>query len=126
MALIPAPIIAFGLRRFNRLIRPIYRRVRDRLGDVNARLQDDLTGIRVVQAFGQEEAELARFEGVSRRYYDERVSSIRYWATFFPAMSFMQSLGGVLVLGIGAYMVVQGSDDAGHVGRFHGLHRLVL
>ena len=57
VALIPAPVIAFGLRLFNQLIRPIYRRVRDRLGDVNARLQDDLTGIRVVQAFGQEQAD---------------------------------------------------------------------
>jgi subfamily B ATP-binding cassette protein MsbA len=46
------------------------------------------------------------------------VSSIRYWATFFPAMSFMQSLGGALVLGIGAYMVVQGSMTLGTLVAF--------
>jgi len=118
VALLPAPIIAFGLRRFNQLIGPIYRRARDRLGDLNARLQDDLTGIRVVQAFGQEPAELTRFKDVSRRYYNERVSSIRYWATFFPAMSFMQSLSGALVLGIGAYMVVQGTMTLGTLVAF--------
>jgi len=61
VVLIPLPIMAVGLRWFNRRARPIYRRVRDRLGDINARLQDDLAGIRVIQAFGQEEAELARF-----------------------------------------------------------------
>jgi len=118
VALIPAPILALGLRRFNAIIRPIYRRVRDRLGDVNARLQDDLTGVRVIQAFGQEEAELARFDTVSRSYFTERVSAIRYWATFFPAMSFVQSLGGVLVLGIGAFMVVQGSLTLGTLVAF--------
>jgi ABC-type multidrug transport system fused ATPase/permease subunit len=117
-ALIPVPLIAVGLRRFNQLVRPIYRRVRDRLGDVNARLQDDLTGIRVIQAFGQEDAELARFDEVSRSYYAERVSSIRYWATFFPAMSFAQSIGGVLVLGIGAAMVVQGALTLGTLVAF--------
>ena len=61
LALLPVPLIAFGLRWFNRRARPIYRRVRDRLGDINARLQDDLAGIRVIQAFGQEDAELDRF-----------------------------------------------------------------
>jgi ABC-type multidrug transport system fused ATPase/permease subunit len=118
VALLPAPIIAYGLRRFNQLARPIYRRVRDRLGDVNARLQDDLAGIRVIQAFGQEDAELARFSDVSRTYYRERVSSIRYWSTFFPAMSFVQALGGVLVLGAGAAMVVQGTLTLGTLVAF--------
>jgi ATP-binding cassette subfamily B protein len=58
VVLIPVPLIGHGLRRFNRHVRPIYRKVRDRMGDINTRLQDDLAGIRVAQAFGQEAAEL--------------------------------------------------------------------
>ncbi len=72
VALLPVPFIVFGLRKFNRRVRPIYRTVRDRLGDLNSRLQDELAGMRVIQAFGQENAELSRFTQVSRRYYDER------------------------------------------------------
>lgn len=106
VALLPVPLIAIGLRWFNRRARPIYRRVRDRLGDVNARLQDDLAGIRVIQAFGQEDAELDRFSAVSQRYLDERVASIGTWSTFFPALGFLSALGGVLVLGAGARMVL--------------------
>jgi ABC-type multidrug transport system fused ATPase/permease subunit len=116
--LIPVPIIAVGLRRYNRYSRPIYRRVRDRLGDISARLQDDLAGIRVVQAFGQEDAELERFRTVSQRYYHERVQAIRAWSTFFPAMYFVSAVGGVLVLGFGARMVVGGQISLGTLVAF--------
>jgi len=106
VVLVPAPIIALSLRRFNKYARPIYRQVRDRLGDINTRLQDDLAGIRVIQAFGQEEAELHRFRVVSERYYRERVKAIRAWSTFYPAVYFVAAIGGVVVLGLGANMVV--------------------
>jgi ABC-type multidrug transport system fused ATPase/permease subunit len=107
------PVMAFALRRFNRRARPIYRRARDRLGDINARLQDNLAGIRVIQAFGREESELERFRDASGDYYRERVRSIRTWSTFFPAMSFMGTLGGTIVLGVGAWMVIRGQLSLG-------------
>lgn len=106
VVLFTVPIIALALRRYNRYVRPIYRRVRDRLGDINTRLQDNLAGMRVVQAFGREDAELERFRNVSERYYYERVRAIRAWSSFFPAIYFISALGGVAVLGLGAHMVV--------------------
>ncbi len=118
LSLLPVPLIALGLRWFNRRARPIYRRVRDRLGDINARLQDDLAGIRVIQAFGQEAVELERFRSVSATYMGERIASIKTWSTFFPALGFLSNLGGVLVLGAGAYMVVQGQVTLGTLVAF--------
>jgi ABC-type multidrug transport system fused ATPase/permease subunit len=118
VVLIPVPIIGFGLRRFNQQVRPIYRRVRDRLGDINTRLQDDLAGIRVIQAFGQEDAELVRFRSVSERYYRERVQAIRAWSSFFPGISFIAAVGGVLVLGVGARMIVNGQLTLGTLVAF--------
>ncbi|MBC8447299.1 MAG: ABC transporter ATP-binding protein [Chloroflexi bacterium] len=116
--LLPVPILAVALRRFNTRVRPIYRRVRDRLGDINARLQDSLSGIRVIQAFGQEERELERFAAESENYYRERVRGIRYWSTFFPAMRFVASLGTIIVLGVGAVMVVRGELSLGTLVAF--------
>ena len=118
LSLLPVPLIALGLRWFNRRARPIYRKVRDRLGDINARLQDDLAGIRVIQAFGQEAVELERFRSVSATYMGERIASIKTWSTFFPALGFFSNLGGVLVLGAGAYMVVQGEVTLGTLVAF--------
>jgi ABC-type multidrug transport system fused ATPase/permease subunit len=118
VVLLPLPLIAFSLRRFNQRVRPIYRRVRDRLGDINAKLEDNLAGIRVIQAFGQEAAELERFRGTSEEYYRENVRAIRTWSTFFPALSFMAALGGVLVLAVGAGMVVRGELSLGTLVAF--------
>ncbi len=118
VSLLPIPLIAIGLRIFNRRARPIYRKVRDRLGDINARLQDDLAGIRVIQAFGQEDSELERFRSVSATYLGERVASIRMWSSFFPALGFLSNLGSVLVLGAGAWMVVQGQLTLGTLVAF--------
>ena len=118
VVLLPLPIMALGLRRFNQRVRPVYRRVRDRLGDINARLQDNLAGIRVIQAFEQEEAELERFRDTSEHYYRERVRGVRAFSTFFPVLRFLAALGGVLVLGFGARMVVNDQLSLGTLVAF--------
>jgi len=112
------PVMGVTLRYFNRQVRPIYRQARDRLGDINARLQDNLAGIRVIQAFGQEESELERFRDVSGDYYQARVRAIRTWTIFFPALSFVTALGGATVLGIGAWLVVGGQLSLGTLMAF--------
>ncbi len=118
LVLIPVPILAVCLRHFNRRVRPIYRRVRDRLGDINALLQDRLSGIRVIQIFGQESRELQRFAGESEDYYLARVSAVRYWAIFFPAMHLVSLMGTVIVLGFGAAGVVRGELSLGTLVAF--------
>jgi ATP-binding cassette, subfamily B, bacterial MsbA len=118
LVLVPVPILALSLRYFNTRIRPIYRRVRARLGDINARLQDSLSGIQVIQAFAQEEQALDRFATESERYYRARVEGISYWATFFPAMRFVAAMGTVIVLGAGAVLVVRGELSLGTLVAF--------
>ena len=118
LVLLPVPILAIALRYFNTRIRPIYRRVRARLGDINAQLQDSLSGIRVIQAFVQEEQELARFTTESQSYYEARVQGIRYWATFFPSMRFVASMGTAIVLAAGSFMVVNGDLTLGTLVAF--------
>ncbi len=118
LVLLPMPVLAVSLRYFNRRVRPIYRRVRDRQGDINALLQDRLSGMRVVQAFGQEGRELARFTGESERYYHARVSGVAHMSLFFPAMQFVSAMGMVIVLGFGATGVVRGELSLGTLVAF--------
>jgi ABC-type multidrug transport system fused ATPase/permease subunit len=118
LVLLPLPVLAVMLRYFNTSVRPIYRSVRDRLGDINARLQDSLSGIRVIQAYGQEDRELERFTTESEHYYEARVKSIRYWSTFFPVMRFVAALGTAIVLGAGAILVVRDELSLGTLVAF--------
>ena len=118
LTLLPVPVLAAAMRLFNTRVRPIYRKIRDRLGDINAELQDSISGIRVIQAFGQERHELDQFTRRSARYYEERVKGIRYWATFFPAMGFVASLGMVIVLGFGVHRILSGALTLGGLVAF--------
>jgi len=118
LVLIPVPILAIALRHYNTKIRPVYRSVRARLGDINAKLQDNLSGIRVIQAFAREEMERQRFTTESERYYRARVKGIRYWSVFFPAIRFLGAMGSVIVLGVGAAMVVKGEMSLGTLVAF--------
>ncbi|MGB5751141.1 MAG: ABC transporter ATP-binding protein [Desulfobacterales bacterium] len=118
LVLIPVPILAVALRHYNTKIRPVYRSVRARLGDINAKLQDNLSGIRVIQAFAREEMERQRFTTESERYYQARVKGIRYWSVFFPAIRFLGAMGSVIVLGVGAVMVVKGEMSLGTLVAF--------
>jgi ABC-type multidrug transport system fused ATPase/permease subunit len=118
IVMLPTPFLGVALRLFNRRVRPLYRQVRDRLGDINARLQDNISGIRVIQAFGQERVALDRFTAESEAYYQARVQSIRIWSTFFPAIRFVASLGMVLVLAFGARRVINGDLSLGTMVAF--------
>jgi subfamily B ATP-binding cassette protein MsbA len=118
LVMLPVPILGLAFRHYNTKIRPVYRRVRARLGDINAKLQDNLSGIRVIQAFAREDIEYRRFSIESERYYRARVKGIRYWSIFFPAIRFFGAMGTVIVLGVGSVMVVNGHLTLGTLVAF--------
>lgn len=118
LVMIPVPILALAFRHYNTRIRPVYRRVRARLGDINAKLQDNLSGIRVIQAFAREDLEYERFSKESERYYQARVQGIRYWSIFFPAIRFFGAMGTVIVLGVGSLMAVRDQLSLGTLVAF--------
>jgi len=110
---LPAPFIALGLFTFAKRIRKTYRLVRDQLGDLNAKLQDNITGIRVIKGFAAEGRESELFEGKSLDYANRRISLIRLWTVFYPAMEFLGGLGFVAVIWVGARLIQSGEFSAG-------------
>ena len=118
LVLVPIPILVTSLLYYNKRIRPIYRMARDRMGDINAVLQDRLSGMRVVQAFAQEERELDLFTDVNERYYAAQIAGLRYWSVLFPSLGFVTMMGPILLMGAGAVMVVQGTLSLGTLVAF--------
>ncbi len=107
-ALIPLPVFLTAVIIFSRFVRPIYRRIRDDLGDINTELQENIAGIRVIKAFAREEYEQESFERRSTDYYRANIKGIWMWTTFFPAINFVISCSVVLVMWIGAGMTATG------------------
>ncbi len=108
LILIPVPVLAVSIYLFGRVMRRTYRGVRDRVGALNAKLQENISGIRVIKAFSREETELAHVSGESVRVRDMNVRAIRMWSSFGPAMGFISSLGTLTVLWVGGSQVMQG------------------
>ncbi len=74
VTLLPIVVVFFLTRFFNTRVKAIYRQARDRLGEVNARLQENLTGLTLIKAFAKERYETERFQGVARRLYADEFS----------------------------------------------------
>lgn len=106
-AILPVPVMIVMMFFFSRFVRPIYRKLRDRLGQINARLHDNLAGIRVIKSFNRTDYEEKRFADETREYFDAAIHAMRIWTLFFPLMNFIQGLGSLAVLGYGAYLIIQ-------------------
>jgi subfamily B ATP-binding cassette protein MsbA len=113
LVLVPVPIIAVSIFFFSRSIRRIYRTIRDRIGALNAKLQDNLSGIRVIKAFSREAIEEAHVTAESLSVMTMNVRAIRRWSSFGPSMGFVGNLGSLLVLGGGIALNGVGKLSAG-------------
>ncbi len=118
VGLAPLPVFVVGIIIFARLIRPLYERIREELGDINSRLQESLEGVQVVKAFRREDHEFERFEEDSTEYYRANIKGIWLWSTFFPFMGFVTSVGLVLVIWHGAALATTGLATGGQVVTF--------
>ncbi len=110
IALAPLPLFVAMLWAFTRFIRPVFSRIRKELGEINARLQERLSGIQVIKAFAREEAETNAIDESSLAYYKASCKSIWMWSTFFPALSLVTTSGLVLLIWYGAKRAATGVE----------------
>ena len=122
-SLVPLPVFVVAIILFSKFVRPIYGKIREELGAINAQLEERIAGILVIKAFAREQHEFSKFEDTSRQYYDANVRAIRLWAAFFPALSFITSIGMLLVMWRGGLMLSAGEEAAstGTIMAFVGL-----
>jgi len=111
--LIPVPLIVIGIYFFSKAVRIIYKGIRERIGDLNARLQDNLSGIRVIKAFSREATELDHVTQASGQVLRMNIRGIRMWSSFGPFMQILGEVGTLTVLGVGAVLVTRGALSVG-------------
>ncbi len=112
------PIAAILVRAFHRHEMRLWRQQWRFNDKINGRLQDVLSGIRVVKSFGQEEREIERF-----RAYSERLTKIQrrnelFWATLYPFVTFLLTVGSFFVIYFGGLDVMEGSMTPGQLMQF--------
>ncbi|MBN1445888.1 MAG: ABC transporter ATP-binding protein [Candidatus Omnitrophica bacterium] len=118
-ASIPIPILSAITFIIMRRAHRIYRQVRKDLGDMNAILQDNISGIREIKSFTQEDYEERRFAAKSSNYLLSNMKAIRLWSSFFPQIMFFSSIGTVLVLWYGGRStMIYGTPTPGEIVAF--------
>ena len=121
--LLPILIVGVFLKLFNKRVKGIYKGARAKLGLVNAKLQDNLSGIRVIKAFAREDAEQKSFEQTNRHYLQENLDAIRLRATFFPFVRWIASFGNTITIGYGAWLILHGQFTVGGLIAYRGYGR---
>jgi ATP-binding cassette subfamily B protein len=107
------PVLVVATVWFRARSVPAYTEARERVSAVNARLQEDVAGVRVTQAFNRTERSNAVFEGYARNYRDVRLRAQRYIATYFPFVEFLSEVAAAAVLAVGAARLSSGLITAG-------------
>ncbi len=117
------PFVALVSRLFQIKVRDSYRDIRARIARINAYLQERITGMRVVQLFGREADEARRFDALNRGHLDANLSSITYYALYYPAIEVLTSIALASLIVAGAHRVEVGSLTVGTVAAFLQLVR---
>ena len=99
------PLIFWVVFAFRLKVRVTFRVIREALAQVNGFMQEHITGIRTVQLFVRENATLKRFHILNVNYRNAYIQAIRYYALFFPAITFLSSLAIALILLVGGNMI---------------------
>ncbi len=119
IALIPAPLIVFTASRYNRVSRPAQQEVAQRIAELTAEAEENISGIRIVKAFAREEYQLHRFQRSVSRVFDQSIYSTKLQAFFSPLIGLLPQMGIALVLLIGGREVINGSLSLGDFTAFY-------
>jgi ATP-binding cassette subfamily B protein len=106
LSLIPVPFIVVAARGFSKYVRPAFRRRQQELGELNATLNDNLSGIREIKAFTREDVEATRIGKHISHYRDSLLRALRLMATFHPFVEFSSSLGTIVLIYFGGRLAL--------------------
>ena len=125
-ALLTIGPILWLLASFVRRVGPLFGQVQQLLGGLNTILQEDLSGIRVIRAFGREGYELERYQQANTELLERNVMTVRALANNFPLVFFFANLGTLVVIGFGGALVMGGSLSIGELIAFNAYLAFLL
>ena len=119
LALAPAPFVILTATKYSQISRPAQQEVQQRVAELTAEAEENVSGIRIVKAFAREEHQLHRFQRVVARVFDQSIYATRVQAFFSPLIGLLPQIGIALVLLIGGREVIDGSLSLGAFVAFY-------
>jgi ABC-type multidrug transport system fused ATPase/permease subunit len=119
LALSPVPFVVFVAFRYGRRSRPALTEVQQRIAELTADVEENVSGVRVVKAFAAEDRQLGRFRETVSRVFDQSMIATRMRAFYNPFIGFLPNLGLAVILLVGGRAVVHGSLTLGGFTTFY-------
>lgn len=124
--LLPVCVLMFYVNYNTRILHRIYRQGQDIYSNMTAKVQENFSGIRVIKAYCQEEAEIERFRKISDDYLAKNIEQIRLRGLLFPFMRFIGGLGVVLILWRGGLKVIHNQMTLGAMVQFAMYYQMLM
>ena len=118
-AFLPLPVVSIVIQYFGKRIHERFERIQAMFSDISARAQESFSGVRMIRAYVQENAEIASFERSNREYIARSLKLVRLMGMLWPTLETMLGLAIVLVLWIGGREVI-GGESAVHLTSYLG------
>ena len=125
-ALVPFPVLSLMVNRVASMVHHRFQRIQEQFSSINTRVQESLSGIRVVKAYTQEKNEINQFEGLNREYVARSRSLIKVGAFFFPMVMLISGVAMVIVLWLGGQDVIDGKITLGDFVAFNGYLMMLM
>ena len=113
------PLVSLTVKFFGQQVHTRFEKIQDFFAQITARAQENFTGVRVVRAYAQEEAEMAAFNNLNREYAERNLSLVRIDALMRPLMTFLIGIGFVLIIWAGVPLAVRGEISVGEFTMFN-------
>ncbi len=118
LILIPMPLVSLTVKILGEQIHKRFEKIQEFFSDITARAQENLTGVRVVRAYAQEDAEIEQFQVLNREYATRNLQLVKFAAAMRPLLFFFIGLGFVIIVAVGIPMAVAGEITAGDFTSF--------
>jgi ATP-binding cassette subfamily B protein len=113
------PLVSLTVKVFGAQVHTRFEKIQDFFGQITARAQENFSGVRVVRAYAQEEAEMAAFNNLNWQYAERNLGLVRVEALMRPLMTFLIGFGYVLIIWAGVPLAVRGEITVGQFTMFN-------
>ena len=126
ISLAPVPVVVFVAARYGRMARPALQEVQQRIAELTADVEENVSGVRVVKAFAREQRQLGRFRAQVGRVFDQSMVTTRMAAFYNPFIGFVPQIGLAAILFFGGRQVINGSLTIGQFSAFYAYLLMLL
>jgi ATP-binding cassette subfamily B protein len=126
VTMLTIPATAVIVIYFMRVVRPLFSQIQARLGVLNTILQENLAGVRMVQAFAREPYEAQRYRAANEGLLDINIKTVHGLSSAFPLIFLISNLGTLAVIWIGGYQVFDGALTIGGLVAFNTYLALLI